>query len=101
MDKIFVSQSILDHQWVTLKVEPVSFWAQFFCTGFASQSLWLVFGLIKSRFFPKVNCRPPPHLETSLSKQDNTKSLHFHIMNFTGLLKLFFDALGSSNFVVD
>ena len=40
MDKIFVSQSILDHQWVTLKVEPVSFWAQFFCTGFASQSLW-------------------------------------------------------------
>ena len=40
MDEIFVSQSILDHQWVTLKVEPVSFWAQFFCTGFASQSLW-------------------------------------------------------------
>ena len=30
MDKIFASQSTLDHQWVPLKVELISFWAQFF-----------------------------------------------------------------------
>ena len=31
MNEIFVSQWILDLQWVTLKPEPVLFWAQFFC----------------------------------------------------------------------
>ena len=34
--KIFVSQWILDHWWMTLKVEAVSFLAQFFYTGHAT-----------------------------------------------------------------
>ena len=40
IDKIFVSQWILDHWWITLKVEAVSFLAEFFNTGHASHSLW-------------------------------------------------------------
>ena len=71
MIKIFVSQSILDQKWVSLKVETVSYLAQFFDTGYASSPVW------EKRFFQK-NC-----VHDTFSKQKD-KQTFGNINNFLG-----------------